>query len=877
MRRLLFTLCALALSCVPASATPAQISGLTVTGWQSAWGSTAYLRIYSSGFTASDGTVVPAGSETNGVYQSVTCSASSSVVTCPTFTVQTNTDALDNQQSNYTGVLFDSLGRQRIVVFSGFSVPTSISSPMTFQRLTAHNRAVIPVRDTSTYNKSQINALISAGAASGAPATTTALGEVKTSATPTDPANPTAYVVGDTNVVLTSDPRIAQKAITCVDVAATDTAAIQAAVTALGTAGGRISTSGTCSFTSSSITFPALTKSLTFEVYGYWRLATTLILPNNVNWVGLGGASPVQFQRAGPTASIIPPSGNIPTLAVRGANTHLLKNLAINSPTGIGIYLDGVTSLGALVTMENVGVQAAPVATSVPLVVDAFFWVWVKDCSFLGYYSNPSTHSYPASIRLTTSNSSYSATGLVYVSDTVLAGYGVKVDSQVVVSRQGNLFLTNTLLESSVGSFLDLDATNGVISPITMDHCEMADTIIPAPLIGISGTGEVRNVLLRATEAASNPLVTPGKTIRNFVVEGSRTTDYTTGWSTGQGQRDYALTKQGTVEARILDQGSRMSPALQPYQALNVTQDVTAWSGLAGSAAVTTGVLAPDGSTTAATLSSASGQQQRRVSSVTLTDVSVGDWFLFGFWYQNTNDTDPPSTGTALSMTSGGGDATLDGVSSVKAMGDEFYARFGTQRWTPVVQMAKVTAAPSATQNVFFSLFVESGKSTNFWMPFVIRIPAGTMSDDEVNRFRRTISNVVSQAPAGSVALFAHQKLYFGKDASLYRVSANLLKTDGGVAEPVVSKTTTYTATAADSTITADATSAGFTVTLPAATGLAGKTYTIKKIDSTANVVTVAGGGTNIDGAATYAGLSAQWKVLRVVSDGTRWIIVSSN
>jgi hypothetical protein len=72
-----------------------------------------------------------------------------------------------------------------------------------------------------------------------------------------------------------------------------------------------------------------------------------------------------------------------------------------------------------------------------------------------------------------------------------------------------------------------------------------------------------------------------------------------------------------------------------------------------------------------------------------------------------------------------------------------------------------------------------------------------------------------------------------------------------------VSKTGTYTSSAAEF-VRADATSAGFTVTLPSSPA-AGAVVIVRKVDSTANVVTVApaGGGT-IDGDAT-ASITSQW------------------
>jgi hypothetical protein len=183
MKRLVLFILLLLLP-VAARATPVQVSGLSVSNWT--YGPPAYLRIYSSGFTASDSTVVPAGNVSGGLYQQVACSVVGATVTCPAFTIQTTTDALDNQQATYTAILFDSANRQRIVVFSGFSVPTSLTSSFTYQQLVAFNAAVVPVRDDTTYTKNQINQLYQ-GSIFANPATITTRGVAKSSMSVADP------------------------------------------------------------------------------------------------------------------------------------------------------------------------------------------------------------------------------------------------------------------------------------------------------------------------------------------------------------------------------------------------------------------------------------------------------------------------------------------------------------------------------------------------------------------------------------------------------------------------------------------------------------------------------------------------------------------
>ncbi len=97
-----------------------------------------------------------------------------------------------------------------------------------------------------------------------------------------------------------------------------------------------------------------------------------------------------------------------------------------------------------------------------------------------------------------------------------------------------------------------------------------------------------------------------------------------------------------------------------------------------------------------------------------------------------------------------------------------------------------------------------------------------------------------------------------------------------GIQANIVTKTTAYTATEADHTILCDATSAAFTVTLPAAASYPGQILVIKKIDSSGNAVTIDGNSTETIDGATTASLSAQWQSKVIQSNGTAWYVLAS-
>lgn len=91
---------------------------------------------------------------------------------------------------------------------------------------------------------------------------------------------------------------------------------------------------------------------------------------------------------------------------------------------------------------------------------------------------------------------------------------------------------------------------------------------------------------------------------------------------------------------------------------------------------------------------------------------------------------------------------------------------------------------------------------------------------------------------------------------------------------PPLSKTADYTVALADGVVLVDATSAPVTITLPTAASASRRTFIVKKVDATANAVTIdPNGAETIDGLATRNTI-VQWYSFSVYSNGTAWYIV---
>ena len=95
----------------------------------------------------------------------------------------------------------------------------------------------------------------------------------------------------------------------------------------------------------------------------------------------------------------------------------------------------------------------------------------------------------------------------------------------------------------------------------------------------------------------------------------------------------------------------------------------------------------------------------------------------------------------------------------------------------------------------------------------------------------------------------------------------------GAVAVAAKTVTAAYTATTSDNTLLVNPDSGGaFTVTLPAASAVAGQQYCILYTGTSGNIVTIAATAGNVGNTATYQ-LYAQYQCLGVTSDGTNWQI----
>jgi hypothetical protein len=151
--------------------------------------------------------------------------------------------------------------------------------------------------------------------------------------------------------------------------------------------------------------------------------------------------------------------------------------------------------------------------------------------------------------------------------------------------------------------------------------------------------------------------------------------------------------------------------------------------------------------------------------------------------------------------------------------------------------------------------------------------------------FRQTTNALIFQTDTANDLLFKRNTVELMRIGALglgVNTGAGVSPTStfqvvGSFATAISAKTGAYTLTGTDDTVTGNATTATFALTLPTAVGIAGRRYVLKKTDASANAVTVATTSSQtIDGATTYS-LATQYKYVIVMSDGANWIIVGNN
>jgi hypothetical protein len=172
MKRVILALLFLLCLSTSALAVDITIPSTTVTNWTRTTSAPHLYVFYDTGFTASDGVVVPAGDPQNKFsFKRITTTLLSNTVTIPSFTIKSTRDGLDIRTSRVTFAWFTS-GGSFLAYFDPYTdlqVPEAITSSSgctpsgtcaTFSELHNWNRPSPPLPPDGYYTKTQIDAFL---------------------------------------------------------------------------------------------------------------------------------------------------------------------------------------------------------------------------------------------------------------------------------------------------------------------------------------------------------------------------------------------------------------------------------------------------------------------------------------------------------------------------------------------------------------------------------------------------------------------------------------------------------------------------------------------------------------------------------------------
>ena len=611
------------------------------------------------------------------------------------------------------------------------------------------------------------------------------------------------------------------------DLSTPDTAAVQTAITSACSAGVKAVTLNNNRITGD-LSFAACSgKYLELQIENGLSLGATLNIPSNVRINGRGKVGS-QFQADG-SANISCDTSLNPCLKVSGHSS--INNLYVHGSNFAQVLIDRTS----LVLLSNVqAVATVGVATSIPIVNNGSYWIWLDHCVL---YSR--LGAYPASLRITNNDARHNYAYLVRITRSILAFHGVQVDSQVPANFMGRDSMDDVTYESAANALLNVDATNAPVQNITLSKIEIADTpattlrssidgavaTIPVGSIAsfdvfpalfqieserVSCTGAFSSNLTGCTRgydgttAASHlgsinvslylpvvHVVAHGERINNLIVKDSpglgggpladaavASSVFEGGvgyaWDAAtrleKGQKSFVQIASGMVDAQLPTVARAMVPQNLPFTTAKVVQDFTAVKP-AENMAIITGVTAPDGSTTAAKFVCTASSSKSLGS---ISTVRVGDWFIAGVWMRPESTDGPAESNGALTHIAHGGAGTFDNGRRTLALSGLATQRI-TGGWLPVVIAGKV-ATTAGGDYISFGVGCQSTTPTSYWMPWLMRVPAGTLPDADVINLSRSLFTLPgnTSSSGGQITILPHQSYCIG-DTCISRTSTGVL------------------------------------------------------------------------------------------------------
>jgi hypothetical protein len=376
---------------------------------------------------------------------------------------------------------------------------------------------------------------------------------------------------------------------------------------------------------------------------------------------------------------------------------------------------------------------------------------------------------------------------------------GIMIMKNVIITRNGILFrsvfgpsgVDNTTIDRihsesllDGNCLINFDSTANGIGGIEIINPEMSDSLGMHYLIHNTGShtdGVVIRGFNRGESERGPALLSPtSDPIRNLVIDfdihdiGTATMPTSLAKTYAAGPRSWQLKTSSAIDCKLLS-----APVGLPwliYTPIAVNQDPAEWTN-AGGATITTGVLAPDGSTMAGKVSGGSGARAYQ-NNITY---ALGDWLIGGVWIRDPNGGKVHSGSFSTGIEVLGGSGTFfsvnNGTGTGGMTGELLHENMLDNGWVWCCNGFKITGMGSFI-NPGYTRFrlAPDGIEKEFFNPCMMIIPASAGYDDPwiVNFIRSTKGGWSSTGARGDVTILDHQTLKAGAFKATAKTFATL-------------------------------------------------------------------------------------------------------
>jgi hypothetical protein len=428
-----------------------------------------------------------------------------------------------------------------------------------------------------------------------------------------------------------------------------------------------------------------------------------------------------------------------------GQHLHniLIENLSIsNGGGGPAVHAE----IADLITIKNCMLTGAPA-----LYFDTCFWMQIENV----YLAAAATEY--AAIFATDVPASVNAMGILRGRHWIVASsLGVLFRGGAGTQPANNCYIEDIHSESqpSGASLINFDSSSQGAGQIEIIRPEQSDALGTVYLLKNVGTA-TKNVIIRA--ANREDLIDP----TSDPIDGLLF-DSTYGFQNNEDMNEsltslYAGSNEAVVNWRqetigVIDAKLATSPVGLPLTIgtpLAIIQNPASWTNLGGTT-ITTGILAPDGSTMAGRVAGGGGVQCYSASH----NFAVGDFIIQGVWVRN------PSGGAIAGSTTGLNALGAPGFSGLSSIiGLTLYDNITENGWQWRCVANKITASAGSTPYRFD--LSSNGATREFFNPCAMLIPASAGVDQVsiYNIARALKGGWSSTATQGDVALLDHQPL----------------------------------------------------------------------------------------------------------------------